>query len=76
MLMKWKNIYSYTVPALCKLQGHYSKDVTTDDFRGIAISSVISTVFEHCVLDRFRDFFYKLKKIRLSSKKAADAHML
>ena len=40
--------YSYTVP-LCKLQGHYGKDVTTEDFRGIAISSVISKVFEHCV---------------------------
>jgi len=36
--------------------GHYSKDVTTDDFRGIAISSVISKVFEHCVLDRYHDF--------------------
>jgi len=25
-----------------------------DDFRGIAISSIISKVFEHCVLDRFK----------------------
>ena len=33
-----------------------SKAVTTDDFRGIAISPVISKVFEHCVLDKFGHF--------------------
>ena len=33
------------------------KSLSCDDFRGIAISSVISKVFEHCVLDRFQKFF-------------------
>ena len=27
-----------------------------DDFRGIAISSVISKIFELCLVDRFKDF--------------------
>ena len=40
--------YSYTVP-ICKLQDSRVKAVTADDFRGIAISPVISKVFEHCV---------------------------
>jgi len=28
-----------------------------DDFHGISISPVISKVFEHCILDRFGEFF-------------------
>ena len=47
--------YSYTVP-ICKLQDSRVKSVKTDDFRGIAISSIISKVFEHCILDRFGCF--------------------
>ena len=35
----------------------YSKPLTCDDFRGIAISPIISKVFEHCILDRFGSFF-------------------
>ena len=30
--------------------------MTCDDFRGIAISPVVSKVFEHCFLDRFKDY--------------------
>ena len=30
--------------------------MSVDDFRGIAISPVISKVFEHCILDRFKPF--------------------
>jgi len=30
--------------------------MTYDDFRGIAISPVISKVFEHCLLDYFQIF--------------------
>jgi len=41
---------------ICKLQGSRVKSVKTDDFRGIAISAVISKVFEHCILDRFGCF--------------------
>jgi len=47
--------YSYTVP-ICKLQDSLVKFVKTDDFRGIAISSVISKVFERCILDRYGCF--------------------
>ena len=44
---------SYTVPIL---KGHFSafsKSVNANDFRGIAISPVISKVFEHCSVDRY-----------------------
>ena len=33
------------------------KSLSCDDFRGIAISPIISKVFEHCILDRFQTFF-------------------
>mgnify|MGYP003406642813 FL=1 len=47
---------SYTVPIL---KGHFSafsKSVNANDFRGIAISPVISKVFEHCIVDRYYMF--------------------
>lgn len=47
---------SYTIPLL-KSQNYHSKGLTTDDFRGISISPIISKVFEYCILDRFGDFF-------------------
>jgi len=34
-----------------------NKTITVDDFRGISISPVISKVFEHCVLERYCDYF-------------------
>ena len=40
-----------------KLKDSRVKSLSCDDFRGIAISPVISKVFEHCVLDRFQKFF-------------------
>ena len=46
---------SYTVP-LPKGNRH-NKSLSYDDFRGISISPVISKVFEHCVLQRFSEFF-------------------
>jgi len=48
--------YSYTIP-IPKIQDCRTKAVTTDDFRGIAISPIISKVFEYCVLDRFDHYF-------------------
>ena len=42
---------SYIVP-IPKPKYLYSKPLTCDDFRGIAISSVLAKVFEHCILDR------------------------
>ena len=48
--------HSYTVPLL-KSNDSRVKSLTTDDFRGISISPIISKVFEHCVLNRFEKFF-------------------
>jgi len=47
---------SYTVP-LQKGDKAFTKSLTTDDFRGISISPVLSKVFEHCILNKFSDFF-------------------
>ena len=45
---------SYTVPIP---KGDFiGKSLTVDDFRGIAISPVISKLFEHCILNRFSAF--------------------
>ena len=33
------------------------KALTCDDFRGIAISPILSKVFEHCILKRFQSLF-------------------
>jgi len=43
---------SFTVPVL-KSNNAFCKTLSVDDFRDIAISSVISKVFKHCILDRF-----------------------
>ena len=48
--------YSYIVP-VPKLKDCRTKSVSCDDFRGIAISAILSKVFEHCILDRFGSFF-------------------
>jgi len=41
---------SYIVPV------SLTKSVTCDDFMGVAISPIISKVFEHCILDKFGSF--------------------
>ena len=46
---------SYTLP-IPKVKDCRSKALNCDDFRGIAISPILSEVFEHCVLDRFKYF--------------------
>ena len=48
--------YNYIVP-IPKPKECYSKSLTCDDFRGIAISPILSKVFEHCILDRSGSFF-------------------
>jgi len=48
--------YSYTIP-IPKIQDCRTKAVTTDDFRGIAVSPVISKTFEYCILECFGQFF-------------------
>jgi Reverse transcriptase (RNA-dependent DNA polymerase) len=47
--------FSYIVP-IPKMNECYSKQLSCNDFRGIAISPILSKVFEHCILDRFRTF--------------------
>jgi len=42
--------YIVTIP---KPKKCYSKPLICDDFRGVAISPIISKVFEHCILNRF-----------------------
>jgi hypothetical protein len=46
---------SYTIP-VPKIKDCRTKALTTDDFRGIAISCVLSKVYELCVYDRFSSF--------------------
>ena len=44
--------HSYIVP-VPKIKDFRTKSVACDDFRGIAISPILSKVFEHCILDIF-----------------------
>jgi hypothetical protein len=46
----------YSVP-LPKVNDCHTKTVTCSYFRGIAISCILLKVFEHCVIDRYSDFF-------------------
>ena len=48
---------SYTVPVLKSSGIRYSKMLDANDYRGVSISPVISKVFEHCVLERYSDYF-------------------
>lgn len=47
--------HSYTVP-LPKLKNCRSKSMSSNDFRGIAISPILSKTFEHCILNRFNGY--------------------
>ena len=47
--------YSYIVP-IPKIKDYYSKSLTCEDFRAIAISPVLSQVFEHCIIKRYESF--------------------
>ena len=47
--------HSYTVP-IPKLDDIRTKSMSVDDFRGIAISPILSKLFESCILDRFQTF--------------------
>ena len=47
---------SYTV-FLPKAKDCRTKAMTCNDFRGIAIISILSKTFEKCILDPFQDFF-------------------
>lgn len=47
--------HSYIVP-IPKTSGCLTKSMTCDDFRGIAISPIISKVFEYCIIQNFGEF--------------------
>ena len=47
---------SYIVP-LPKIKDCRSTAMTCNDFRGIAISTILSKTFEHCILERFKNYF-------------------
>jgi len=46
---------SYIVP-IPKMKDFRARALTCDDFRGIAISPVLSKVFEYCFLERYQSF--------------------
>src|SRR5664279_1968470 len=46
---------SYTVPI--PKDKSCGKSLTTNDFRGISISPILSKVFEHSILDRYKSYF-------------------
>ena len=48
---------SYTVPILKGQCTALCKSINANDFRGIAISPVVSKVLEHCIIDRYCTFF-------------------
>jgi len=46
---------TYIVP-IPKIKDYYSKALTSDDFRAIAISPILSKLFEHCIIKRYESF--------------------
>jgi len=46
---------SYTVPTPNRNCNLYGKTLSVEDFRGIAISPVLSKALEHCILDRYSE---------------------
>ena len=65
---------SYIVPILKDKTSVYSKTVTVSDFRGISISSTVSKVFEHCILERYGKFFTTSNNQFGFKKKSGCAH--
>jgi exonuclease III len=47
---------SYTIPLPKSSVSCFSKSLSTDDFRGISISPIVSKVFEKCILERYERF--------------------
>jgi len=61
----------YTVP-LPKVSDYRTKSMSYSDFRGSSISSIISKVFEHCILDRY-DCYFCSNDYQFDFKKASVA---
>ena len=53
--------FSYIVP-IPKISDTSSKNLTMDDFRGIAISPILSKVFEHCLVEKLEDYLRTSEK--------------
>ena len=53
--------YSYIVPKT-KSKDSVNKAVTYDDFRGIAISPILSKGFEYCFIHKFGKYLYTDEK--------------
>ena len=51
--------FSYIVP-IPKPKDYYSKPLKCDDFRGIAISPILSKVFEYCLMEKCSYFLKQL----------------
>ena len=64
--------YSYIVP-IPKPKECYSKALTCDDFRGIAISPIVSNVFEHCTVNKLESFYNLIASLGL--RKDVDVHV-
>ena len=45
------------------------RSLTVDDYRGISISPVLSKILEHCILDRFKRFFFVTSDNQFDFKK-------
>jgi len=50
--------------------------MTCDDFRGIAISPILSKIYDYCLLDRLRFIFSSADNQLFSLRKVLDAPML
>lgn len=67
---------SYTVPILKDKNTVHCKSISVDDFRGISISPTISKVFEHCILDRYCEFFVTSDNQFGFKKRSSCAHAI
>ena len=52
----FQTVFVIVIVPLPKPKECFSKSLQYDDFRGIAISPILSKVFEYCLLDRFKDY--------------------
>ena len=67
---------SFTVPILKNNLNACCKSVTVEDFRGISISPVISKILEHCILDRYKNFFISSDNQFGFKKKSSCSHAI
>jgi len=66
---------SYIVP-IAKVKDCRTKSMTCNDFRGIAISPILSTVFEYCFLERFEHYLKSADNQYGFKKKVSCSHAI